>query len=98
MGSEGVRLEIYVRPSASSTAVGGEYDHALVVRVVEPAHGGRATDAALRAVAEALSVPRRSVTLVRGASNKRKLIQIEVGAAGRQGVEVAAARLRGGAA
>ena len=67
-----------MRPGASSTEVGGEYDNALVVRVVEPADGGRATDAALRAVAEALGVPRRSVTLVRGASSRRKLVEIEV--------------------
>jgi uncharacterized protein YggU (UPF0235/DUF167 family) len=91
-----VRLEIHVRPGASSTAVGGEHDDALVVRVVEPADGGRATEAALRAVAKALSVPRRSVTLVRGASSRRKLVQIEVTGAEGQGVEPAVARLRCG--
>ena len=39
-----VRTEIHVRPGASATTVGGEYDGALVVRVVEPPEGGRATD------------------------------------------------------
>jgi uncharacterized protein len=63
-----VRLEINVRPSASSTTVGGEYDGLLVVRVIESTDRGRATEAALAAVAEALSVPRRSVTLAGGAS------------------------------
>jgi uncharacterized protein YggU (UPF0235/DUF167 family) len=41
-----MRVEIRVRPSASETAVGGEYGGALVVRVVEPADAGRGTDAA----------------------------------------------------
>ncbi|MHB1785759.1 MAG: DUF167 domain-containing protein [Acidimicrobiales bacterium] len=72
-------MEIHVRPGASTTAVGGKHDGALVVRVVEPADAGRATDAALRAVARALAVPRRSVKLVRGATARRKLLEIEVG-------------------
>jgi len=74
-----MRVEIHVRPNASSTVVGGEHDGALVVRVVEPADSGRATEAALRAVADAVSVPRRSVKLVRGSTSRRKLIEIAVG-------------------
>jgi len=73
-----MRVEIYVRPSASATVVGGEYGGAMVVRVVEPPDHGRATDAALRAVADALSVPRRAVTLVRGTTGRRKVVDIEV--------------------
>ncbi len=71
-----MRVEIYVRPGASETRVGGEHDGALVVRVVERADAGRATEGALRAVARALGVPSRSLTLVRGATSRRKLIEI----------------------
>ena len=39
---------------------------------------GRATDAALRAVADALSISRRAVTLVRGTTGRRKVVDIEV--------------------
>jgi hypothetical protein len=87
-------VEIHVRPSAATTSVGGQHDGVLVVRVVEPAHAGRATDAALRAVAKALVLPRRSVTLVRGSTTRRKLIEIEVGNPGEELVERALARLR----
>jgi len=73
-----MRLEIHVRPGASRTAVGGTHDGALLVRVIEPPDGGRATAAALRAVAEALRVPHRAVTLVRGATSRRKLLEIRV--------------------
>ena len=73
-----MRFEIHVRPSASTTIVGGEHDGALVVRVVEPTDEGRATKAALKAVAKALGLPRRSVSLVRGATSRRKLIEVEV--------------------
>ncbi len=73
-----MRIEIHVRPASSKTVVGGEYDGVLVVRVVEPADGGRATAASLRAVAKALALPQRSVTLARGATSRRKLIDIAV--------------------
>ena len=49
-----------------------------MVRVVDPADAGRATEAAIRALATALDVPRRSVTLVRGATSRRKLLDIDV--------------------
>lgn len=71
-----MRLEIHVRPRASSTTVGGTHAGALVVRVTQPADQGKATAAALRAVADALGVPSRSVTLVRGATSRNKLIDI----------------------
>jgi len=91
-----MRVEIHVRPNASATAVGGEYGGALIVRVVEPADAGQATDAALRAVAKALSVPRGSVSLVRGATSRRKLIEIDVTSDQSQSVGIALQRLRRG--
>ena len=82
-----MRFEIHVRPSTSSPVVGGEYDGALVVRVVEPADEGRANEAALKAIAKALGLPRRSVALVRGATSRRKLIEVEVGTSGTDAIE-----------
>ena len=91
-----MRVEIYVRPRASETVVGGEYDGALVVRVVEPADAGRATRAALRAVADAIAVPRGAVALVRGANARRKLIEIDAGSLGPELVSRALRRLTDG--
>lgn len=71
-----VRVEILVRPNASRGGVGGSHDGALVVRVTEPADRGRATRAALRALATSFSVPPRDVTLVRGSTSRRKLVDI----------------------
>ena len=72
-----VRVEILVRPNASRGGVGGNHDGALVVRVTEPPDRGRATGAALRALAESFGVPSRNVTLVRGPTTRRKVVQIE---------------------
>jgi hypothetical protein len=74
-----VRVPIRVRPGAGRTAVGGSHDGALVVRVAAPAVDGRATEAALAAVAAALGVRRRAVTLVTGATSRTKVVDVEGG-------------------
>jgi len=77
-----MRVSIRVRPGASRTQVGGAYDDALVVRVAVPAEGGRATEAALTALADALGVRRRDVSLVSGATHRTKVVEIPESAAG----------------
>ncbi len=72
-----------VRPGASRTRVGGRYGEAaddggsrLVVAVSARAVDGAATEAVLRAVAEALGVRRHQVRLVRGATSRDKLLEV----------------------
>lgn len=72
----GVRIPLRVRPGAGRTSVGGSHDGALVVRVAAPAVDGRATEAALAAVAEALGVRRREVTLITGATSRTKVVEV----------------------
>lgn len=72
-----VRLAIRVRPGASRTAVGGSHGGALVVRVAARAVDGAATEAALGAVAAAFGVRRRRVSLVRGATSRDKVVEID---------------------
>ena len=90
-----MRVEIHVRPGSSRSSVGGRHDGALVVKVTEPPDAGRATEAAMRAVAKALGVPRRSVKLSHGATSRRKLLEIEAGPAQTPRLEAALARLLG---
>ena len=75
-----LRVPIRVRPGVSRPGVGGAYDgprgRALVVAVAARAVDGKATEAALRAVAQALGVPRRALTLVAGASSRDKVVGI----------------------
>lgn len=79
---EPVRLAVRVRPGASRTAVGGRYgdpddpSSPLVVAVSARAVDGAATDAVLAAVARALGVRPRQVTLVRGRASRDKLLEI----------------------
>lgn len=73
----GVRLTIRVVPGSRDPGVGGRRDGALVVRVRERAVEGRATDAALAALAEALRVRRGAVSLVRGATSRTKIVDVD---------------------
>ncbi len=72
-----MRIEIRVQPGSRSASVGGDYDGALVVRVPEAPEKGRATAAALRAVASALGARSSDVRLVAGGSSRRKIVEID---------------------
>lgn len=74
-----MRVAIRVRPGASRTEVGGSHDGALVVRVAARAVDGKATEAALRAVAEAFGLRRRAVELVSGATSRTKVVDVAGG-------------------
>jgi uncharacterized protein len=77
-----VRLTIRVRPGASRTRVGGQHDGGLVVAVTARAVDGRATEAALRALADALGLRRRDLRLVIGATSRTKVVEVEASAGG----------------
>jgi uncharacterized protein len=69
-----VRLTIRVTPGARRPGADGP---ALAVRVAARAVDGAATEAALAAVAEALGVRRRQVALVRGATARTKVVEVD---------------------
>lgn len=72
-----MRVEVHVKPGSARSSVGGTHDGALVVRVTARAVDGKATAAVLVAVADALGVPPAAVTLVRGATSRRKLLEVD---------------------
>jgi len=76
-----VRITLRVRPGSARPGVGGKHDGALVVRVSERAADGRATAAAMAAVAAAFGVRRHAVTLVAGASSRTKTKVVDVAGA-----------------
>ncbi len=71
-----LRVAIRVRPGASKSGVGGVVADRLLVRVNARAVDGKATEAALRAVAEAFLVRPNAVTLLQGATTRDKLVEI----------------------
>src|SRR5262245_46689755 len=71
-----VRITVRVRPGSARPGVGGAKDGALVVRVRERAVDGRATAAALAAVAAAFGVRDHAVTLVVGTASRTKVLEV----------------------
>ncbi|HZB30433.1 MAG TPA: DUF167 domain-containing protein [Streptosporangiaceae bacterium] len=86
-----MRVAIRVRPGAARTRVGGTYGGdaasgggggaaggaALVVKVAARAVDGKATEAALAAVAAALGVRRGDIRLVSGATSRDKVVEVD---------------------
>src|ERR1700679_1495737 len=74
-----MRVTIRVKPGSARPGVGGEHDGALIVRVSARAVDGKATEAALTAVADSFGVRRSAVRLVSGASSRTKIVDIDAG-------------------
>jgi uncharacterized protein len=74
-----MRFTIWVRPGSTHPGVGGEHAGSLVVRVSARAVDGKATEAALAAVADAFGVRRNAVALVSGATSRTKVVDVASG-------------------
>ena len=74
---EDLRISIRVKPGSSRNKVGGRYgEDSLIVAVTAKAVDGAATEAALKAVADALGMPRRAVSLISGATSRDKVVGV----------------------
>lgn len=78
---EGVRLAVRLTPRASRAGVqgieaGSDGASYVKARVNAPAEGGKANRALIKLLAGALRVPASSVTIVAGAKDRRKTVEI----------------------
>jgi len=90
--------EITVRliPRARADAIDGERNGALLVRVRAAPVDGRANAALCRVLAQSLGIGVRSVSIVRGASSRDKVVRVDgVSAAGLRRALMAGAHRRG---
>jgi uncharacterized protein len=69
-------LEIKAMPNAPRSELAGWLGEALKVKVHAPALEGRANEELCDFLAEALRLPRHSVTLLRGEKSRRKIVHI----------------------
>lgn len=72
-----IEFEVYVRPGVRRPSIGGCHDDVLVVRTSAQPVEGQANDAVHRSIAEAFDVRASSVSIVRGATSRRKRIRVE---------------------
>jgi uncharacterized protein len=76
MAASATRLRLRVSPGAGRAAVVGRQGDAWKVRVTEAPERGRANEAVIRLLAEALAVPRSAVTLVSGHGGREKIVEL----------------------
>src|SRR6476646_3726893 len=70
------RLRLRVSPGAGRAAIVGRHGDAWKVRVTAAPENGRANEAVLRLIADALSLPRDAVTLVSGHGGRDKIVEL----------------------
>lgn len=85
---DGCRLSVRAQPGSRRSGVVGVWNGRLKIAVRAPAQDGRANEELVEVLAEALGVPRRAISIVRGERAQLKDVRIEASA------EHVAARLR----
>lgn len=79
-GGDSLTVAVRIKPGSSRSRVGGRYlgpyGPALIIAVTAPPVDGRATEAARRALAEALGVRRGAVLLGAGAASRNKIFYV----------------------
>lgn len=78
---DGAVLSLAVVPNARRTGADGLHDGALRVRLNAPPVDGKANEVLVAWLADALGLPRRAVRLARGATGRRKQVEIDLDAA-----------------
>ncbi len=70
-------IAVHVVPRSRSSEVAGEHGDAIRIRIAAPPEDGAANRELCRFLAERLRVPRRAVTITRGATGRRKTVEID---------------------
>jgi uncharacterized protein (TIGR00251 family) len=73
---ESTRLRLRVSPGSTGAGIVGRHGEAWKIRVAAAPEGGRANEAIVRLLADALSVPRDAVTLVSGHGGRDKVVEL----------------------
>jgi uncharacterized protein len=87
--ADGCTLSVRVHPGARKNGVTGVHADALKIALTAPPAAGKANEALIAFVADALRVPRARIVIVSGLTSRAKMIRIT----GKSAAEVAAALL-----
>lgn len=69
-------LKIYVQPGASKSSVSGEHDGYLKIRISSPPVEGKANEALVEFLSNALSVRKSRIEILEGKTSRKKLLRI----------------------
>ncbi len=71
-----VTFEVKIHPRARKNTITGELGGALKLSITSPPIDGRANQACIEFFAKLLKVPRSSVTIASGHSNRNKVVRV----------------------
>ncbi len=71
-----ITLTLHIQPGAKKTEFAGLHGDALKIRLAAPPVDGKANEALLRFLADALSLPKSAVSLKSGQTSRRKVLEI----------------------
>jgi uncharacterized protein len=74
--AKGVSFAVKVQPRARKNAITGAVGDALKLALTAPPLEGRANQAVIDFLAEALEIPRASVTIASGETSRRKVVRV----------------------
>jgi uncharacterized protein (TIGR00251 family) len=74
--SNGVTFTVKIHPRAKKNAITGEFGDTLKLSLAAPPIDGKANEACIEFFAKLLKVPRSSVTIASGQSNRKKVIRV----------------------
>lgn len=71
-----MKIQVRVTPRARRRGIEKAPDGTYLVKVTEPAEGGRANAAVIEALAKHFGVPKRAVNILRGQAGRNKVIEV----------------------
>jgi uncharacterized protein len=72
-------LTLHVQPGARNSGIAGTHGDALKIRVAAPAVDNKANVALVEYLGEVLAIPKSAITIRRGATGRRKVVEITGG-------------------
>ena len=74
--AEGVRIAVQITPNAKKTEVVGETEGLLRIKLHAPPVDGKANEALIRYIADAINIPQSCVRITHGFTGRKKLLEI----------------------
>lgn len=80
INDKGIMLNILVRPNAAANKIEGLHDGLLKLRINAQPVEGAANQAVIKLLSKSLGVPKTSIEIISGHTNKQKRLQLYIDA------------------
>jgi uncharacterized protein (TIGR00251 family) len=74
---EGIVIDVKVEPRSSQKGISGVMENTVKVKLTAPPVGGAANEQLIEVLSEATGIKRSNIRILRGASSRRKVVEIK---------------------